>query len=313
MRSPEARERMILLMLYGLLGLAVTYIWLRLPNMDHLPGWHAKMIGGTAAAPNQYRMLTPWIIEALCSAFSVPLQRAYFIERALVTGATLFVFDRYLRTWFSAAASLAGTALLAAAIGFTSLQFGVQEADPINLMVVVLAFLAIARGKDWWLVPLMVLGTLNRETIAMIPAVYLLARWGSLPRKNVVSFTLVLGVLWLVTYGGLRLWFGHRDYYCDVFQLEWNLTATALHPWTPMQSVLMVFGGLWFLPIEGRKFAPPLIRRGLWLVPPFLLLHLVVARVDEARLFLPLATILVPLSLWALLPLERNGRLSDGP
>ncbi len=85
---------MILLMLYGLLGLAITYSWLRLPNMDHLPGWHAKMIGGTAAAPNQYRMLTPWIIEALCSAFPVPLQRAYFIERALVTGATLFAFDR---------------------------------------------------------------------------------------------------------------------------------------------------------------------------------------------------------------------------
>ena len=64
----------------------------------------------------------------------------------------------------------------------------------------------------------------------------------------------------------------------------------------------LLFGVLWVLPWRAMKEAPQLLRRSLWLLPPFVLLHYVVAVVQEVRLFLPLAPIIIPLSWWVLFP-----------
>jgi hypothetical protein len=180
----------------------------------------------------------------------------------------------------------------------------VQESDPINLLVFVLAFWAIARERDLALIPLVAVGTLNRETTAMIPVVYLLARWGERPVREIAWKTAAIGGAWVAVYGGLRLGYGHQSYYCD--WLMWSLNWSA---WVPTVRVLLVFGALWALAFLGAsRGGPAMLRRALWLVPPYVALHYVVARVEEVRLFLPLAPVLIPLSLWVLLPETRSNK-----
>jgi hypothetical protein len=258
------------------------------------------MLSGTAPAPNQYRPLTPYLAEAIRTVLpDQSIYTAYLVLRGAVTGIALFAFDRYLRTWFTGAAAAAGAFCLAAIIPFTFFRV-VQESDPINLLVFVLAFWALALGRDLLLIPLVLLGTLNREAVAMIPALYLVIRWGREPFSRLAWRTLALGASWAAVYGGLLLHYGRRAYYCDVVILSQNLASLS-----PTLFLFLAFGGVWVLAYMARRDAPEMLRRALWLVPPFLVLHYVIAMVNEVRLFLPLAPILVPLAWWVLFPNDR--------
>jgi hypothetical protein len=299
MRRRFSLQKVGLLLLYLGLGFVSALVWARIADLPHLPSWHLDMIQSHAPAPNQYRPLTPWLAEGL--RLLLPGQQvffAYLLLRGLVTGLTLLLFDRYLRTWFSPPAAAAGALALAAILPFTYFRV-VQESDPINLLVFVLAFSAWAADRDLLLIPLLLVGTLNRETTALIPALYLVANWGRRPAAQLAWKTAALGAAWAATYGGLRLAYGHREYYCPVIMWGQNTAG-----WAPTIHVALVFGAMWALAFVGARGAPALLRRSLWLLPPYLVLHFVVAMAQEVRLFLPLAPVVIPLTWRVLFPEE---------
>lgn len=304
-KSPLTIQSVGLFLLYLGLGFASAQLWVRIVTyglrflppgeMPPLYAWHEEMLSGRAGAPNQYRILTPWLADLLWQGQG-DLYARYFFLRGLFTGLSFWVFDRYLRAWFTPSAAAGGALALAAVIPFS--YFAVhQESDPLNLLVFAAAFWAMAVGRDLWLVPLMLVGTLNRETTAMLPVVYLLARWGQEAPRRVLGRAALLAACWVVVYGGLRIGYGHRPYYTEVVMLEKNLASLL-----PTGFALLFLGVLWFLPWFAPKDAPPLVRRSLWLAPPFVALQYVVAVVQEVRLFLPLTPILIPLSWWVLFP-----------
>lgn len=279
------------------LGMASVLLWTRIADLQRLPSWHLDMIGGHAPAPNQYRPLTPWLAEGL--RYLLPgesVYTAYLLLRGLITGLTLFFFDRYLRVWFSSAAAAGGALCLAAIMPFTYWRV-VQESDPVNLLVFVLGFWALARERDLLLIPLVLVGTLNRETTAMLPAVYLLARWRERPAGEVAWRTAAIAGAWALAYGALRLGYGEREYYCAVVMWSDNVKTLG-----PTVLVLLLFGAMWGLAFVGAKTGPTMLRRSLWLVPPYIALHYVVALAWEVRLFLPLAPVIIPLSWLVLFP-----------
>ncbi len=198
--------------------------------------------------------------------------------------------------WFSSAAAAGGALCLAAIMPFTYWRV-VQESDPINLLVFMLGVWALARTRDLLLIPLVLVGTLNRETTAMLPAVYLLARWRERPAGEVAWRTAAIGGAWALAYGALRLGYGDREYYCAVVMWTENLKALG-----PTVLVLLLFGAMWGLAFVGAKKGPTMLRRSLWLVPPYIALHYVVALAWEVRLFLPLAPVIIPLSWLVLFP-----------
>ncbi len=310
MKDRAISREVWLALLYLGLGVASALLWARIMSYERLlPGqpprlftWHEDMISGSAPAPNQYRILTPWLANLILPFIpNGSLLGAYFLIRALCIGLSLFVFDRYMRTWFSPGAAAAGALCLAAVIPFGYYPM-VQESDPLNLVVFVAAFLALARGRDFWLFPLVLVGTLNRETTAMIPAVYLLARWREKPPVTVAVRTALLAACWAAVYGGLLLHYGRRGYYTEPFMLRTNLDS-----WLPTAFVVLMFGVMWVLPWVALKHEPPtLLRRTAWLAPLFVLLQYLVGVVAEVRLFLPLAPIVIPLSWWVLFPEARQ-------
>ena len=315
-----------LLLFYLGIGAISALVWARLADLSALPSWHADMIGGSAPAPNQYRPLTPWLAHLLMllipagatmaeyihKLYAVPREvagivAAYVALRTMTTALIFISFDRYLRTWFAPPAAAAGSLCLAAILPFTYLHV-VQESDPINLLVFILAFWALAEKKDRLLIPLVLLGALNRETVALIPALYLAARLGRRPLAEVLWKAAAIGAAWAAVYLPLvYLVYGRRAYYCDVLMLSSNLSS-----WVPTAQVLLLFGAMWVLAVVGASRGPLLLRRALWLLPPYLMLHYVVALVIEVRLFLPYAPVIIPLSWWVLFPEARLQRPQPG-
>jgi hypothetical protein len=304
--GPSQPNAVGLVLVYLGLGMASALVWARIADMQRLPSWHLEMIGGYAPAPNQYRPLTPWLAEWL--RLTLPggnLYTAYLLLRGIVTGVGLWLFDRYLRVWFSPAAAAAGAFCLGAILPFTYFRV-VQESDPINLLVFVLAFWALARERDLALIPLVVVGTLNREAAALIPALYLVTKWGRRPAGELAWKTAVLGATWGAVYGTMLAGYGRRSYYCDV--VMWQRNAES---WVPSVHVLLVFGAMWVLAFLGARRGPTVLRRALWLLPPYVVLHYVVAMVQEVRLFLPFAPVIIPLSWWVLFPGARDARAGE--
>ena len=227
------------------------------------------------------------------------LYLAYLLLRSLVTALSLFAFDRYLRVWFRPAAAAAGALALAAILPFTYMPV-TQVSDPINLLGFILAFHALAVDRERYLIPLILIGTLNRETTALLPAVYFLARLGKRPARQVFGNAFVQALCWVLVYGGLRLLYGQREYYCDIIMWEPN-TATL----QPTLQVFLLYGIIWIAAVVGARTGPLMLRRAMWLLPFYLALHYVVAMCHETRLYLPYAPVLIPLAWWILFPESR--------
>ncbi len=292
-------ETFALIMLYVGLGIASAFVWTRIADLRSFPTWHAEMINATAPAPNQYRPLTPWIAELirlLLRTSYIPLP--YFIVRAAFTALSLFFFDRYLRTWFRPGAAAAGALALAAILPFTYFKV-IQESDTFNLLIFILALRAIALERDRLLIPLILIGTVNRETTLMIPAIYFLARWKTEPLGRLIVRSLLLVGCWIIVYGSIRMAYGARPYYCEVFTLRRNLRT-----WFPTLHLVVLYGALWVIAFVGAKRGPTMLRRALRLLPPYIVLHYFVAIVTEVRLFLPFAPIVIPLAWFAIFPTE---------
>ncbi|MBN1458184.1 MAG: hypothetical protein JXA57_01520 [Armatimonadetes bacterium] len=303
-QRPAAREIWLFLLYLGL-GLASGFMWVRLADLPRLPDWHFEMISGQAEAPNQYRPLTPWLAEVIRRMLpGGNLYLAYLLLRSLVTGLSLFAFDRYLHVWFRPSAAAAGALALAAILPFTYMPV-TQVSDPINLLVFILAFHALAVDRDRHLIPLILIGTLNRETTALLPAVYFLARLGQRPMRQILGNAFVQALCWVVVYGGLRLLYGHREYYCPVIMWEPN-TATL----QPTLQVFLLYGIIWIAAVVGARTGPVILRRAMWLLPFYLALHYVVAMCHETRLYLPYAPVLIPLTWWILFPESRRSEPS---
>jgi len=128
------------------------------------------------------------------------------------------------------------------------------------------------------------------------------ARWGQRRGLEVAGRTAALGATWAVVYGAMLAAYGVREYYCEVVMWRLNLSS-----WVPTLHVLLLFGVMWALAFAGAKRGPRMLARALWLLPPYVVLHYVVAMVQEARLFLPFAPVIIPLSWWVLFPEARLG------
>jgi hypothetical protein len=269
---------------------------------DHQADEHVRIIAGNFYSPDQYRILTYALAELLVR-LGLPIHSAHEVWRVIFTSASLFVFYRFARGWFSPMLALMGMFMLAAAIPLTYVYYMMQVSDPLNMLVFSLAFWAMREERDVWLIPLVGIGMLNRETPVMIPFFYAALRWGR-PWRSWVPLCVATFVLAAMVYFGLRLAYGPKPPCCSTDPIEHLIVNFT--DWRAYVDVLGVLNiALWGSWIGWRR-RPEFLRRASLVIPLFLIPYLMYGTLREARYYLPLLAILIPLVLFYLKELTRE-------
>jgi hypothetical protein len=251
-------------------------------------GVYASVLEGEAKAPTQYRILIPALAAGL-QELGLPFRLATVLLRFAFTALAAILLHCFLRRWFADEVCLVGTLLFFAYLPLTHIIYQMAWTDPANLCFSLLAFLAIAARRDGSLAVVLAVSMFNRETMLLIPLVWLLLRWDELPPLRCGA--LFAGYCAI----SFAIYFGLRDFYGAIPHAGAEFFA-ALGK-TPLEHNLSLFRGyayaaVWLaIPLwcacSGWSEKPKLMRRGLLFVPLFVVFHLFVAVFLEPRLLLP--------------------------
>jgi hypothetical protein len=205
----------------------------------------------------------------------------------------------YLTRWFAPPVAAAGNALLAACLPLTFNNGWGHPDHVIELVLLALAAGAIVRRATWpFIAGLLAVATLNRETSALIVALYVLSEPWSRARAVGAAG---LAAVWLAVALGLRVALGWVSY--DPWQLDHNVAYllglgqlppgpyTKLYPWF-FAGLLGVMG---LATAQGWRRQPRLVRMSAAVVVPlFVVTCMLFSSVIETRIFSPLLVLLVP-------------------
>ncbi len=252
--------------------------------------WHSDHMRGGAPAPLQYRWFS-FIVPELLASLGVPLKAAYLGLRFLYLAGAMWFIARVARETVKSPLAPAFMILAAGLYYAASTQPFLQPAEEPNLLVFGLFAWLVLRGADVrWLVPVLAIGALNKDTVGFLLPWLFLYRWHvqKLPRLAIRD-TLILGATFFLIYGFLRVSVGtQREYLGGFWQVGENLRYIAYDParglmWTlpsvlPLAFVLRHWDRT---PLWARCFVPSLVL--------FVLGHWLISRVEEFRTYTPLA------------------------
>ena len=301
----------VALAVYVVLTVVIGFLDYRVRrHVDHVATVYIpQVLDGTYGAPAIYRVLAPWLIERTAALTGLTMMQAFLVTRLLVIFAALCVFDRYLRTWFSAVVSLAGTVAMAALLPLTLTNSYPHPDSFPELLLFTAGCLAIARGWHGPLVALVAVATVNRETTAFLVLLWAAIYWLPRPGARLAGWGLAIGGAWACVYAGLRGWRGVQHY--QYWMVKENLGVLGLLPpgFDPYTRASAYFWILLAAPLlwlawraRVRPDLPVFLRRAPEVACVMLVVGFLFAAVIESRIFTPLLPLLIPAALAALAP-----------
>lgn len=284
--------------------------------------------------PWQYRLFTDAIVYGTVRSLEAlhmprPIGTGFVLIRliqnlALFSLAVLF----YRRLGLKTETALLGIALLAAGMchGLYDTDMTFNTYTDISLFLI--AGLLILSNRIRWIIPLMLVAALNRETSGCIPFMLLFSRieWDKKPRvsrETLVVFAVSLA-LWVIIVGGMRLpfVFGMKPYIVPTAGKK-PILPLLLFNLTWWRTWVFLFATLGILPLLGLaswRAWPVTLRRYFWaIVPVWFPLHFSLAHAPETRLFLvPQVLLFIPAALlgigyWATRPVAAPEQARNTP
>jgi hypothetical protein len=261
-----------------------------------------RVVDGSADAPERYRVLVPFSVNAVARLTGLSSADAWHLSRLALFMAAYFVFFSYLRTWFSEPQSLLGTALVAATLPLTFTNSWAHPDHAAELLLFTAGCQAAASGRIGWLAGILALASLNRETAVFLVPLYALS--GRLDRRR-LYVTAALTLVWTAIYLGLRAWRGFVPY--DYLQVGRNLEFLRLLPsnYDPYYRAyayfgILLFGGLLVAAFRAWKpGAPVFATRALLIVPLVGVVAFTISSVIETRIFTLLYPLVLPAVIFA--------------
>lgn len=286
-----------------------------------------EVIHGESGTPWQYRLFTEGMVYGLVRSFE------YFgVTRPIGAAFVLFRFVQCVTTFSLAVAYYRrlGLTLIEGLLGIGLLTWGMchglYDTDMTfntytDMSIFLIAGLLILHEKPLWLIPLMCIAPLNRETSGCIPVMLLfsslvLSPNFRLPPRLIVFIVALSLLLWLSIVGGLRLVYGMRPYIVPTAGkkpilplLMFNLTW-----WRTWVFLFATLGLLPLMALISWRTWPLTLRRFFWaVVPVWFPAHFALAHAPETRLFLvPQVLIFIPGALLGL-RLYGEGTAAPGP
>jgi hypothetical protein len=291
----------------------LAYIYFRQVGSPYLKErleLHQQILRGTAESPYRYRVLVPFIGEALTRTLGavLPHDRAFLLAYALYDLAAILlllkVLHRYLRAWFSNEQALVGVLFAAATMPLALRDHYFQPWSILEAGLFAAGLLCIRDGRYRLLALIVALASLNRETALFIPLAFLVAAAGvkgedgaSRPAAGKAALLFVGYVaIWAVVFFGLRAVLGGARPVMTLPEVLARNTAPAVTLRAIVRAGLL-FGAFWIFAAAGFMRAPGFVRRVSLVALPYLAAVFVWGMWHEVRLLMPLYAIVVPLGL----------------
>lgn len=270
---------------------------------------HMDLINGAGTAPTQYRLLQYYVPELIHRLFGIDLVNAYLLQRLGWTTLTVLVFHVYLRKWFDTKVAMIGTLFLLATMQWTYLNH-LQEAEPLNVFIFLIGLFAIREKAFWWLLVIVMVGALNKLTVIFLPLLYFTCWFKTTRTMGLLAKTLVLSMLVALICGTIRWYFHPIPYMTSFFQWQYNGSGILFFQGWKFFGVIFLYGMFWIAAFRFWGKKPLFLRRAALVVPLYCLGHFLIARINETRLFLPLAPIIIPAGLFYIFR-ENNNFIRD--
>ena len=308
---------LICIVLFSILTVYVQVQVLDKPFMAYLEQGlqiqrHNDVLQGSAPNPWQYRVLADYLVEGMIQLFkslniSHPIGSAFiafrFIQNVLIFW---LAYLYYRKLNLSPAHALIGMAILAWGITYANYDSDLQFNTYFDMLFYLLAAWLILAKRPWWMIPLMVLAALNRETSGLIPflALALLLPWSADANNRKIILPAVASlVIFAVIFAGLRLLYPNQPIsvphgqHMGLELLRYNLFRTLT--WTQLFATVSIVPALALL---AYKKWPAALRVFFWvMVPIWMLIHPFTSVMAETRVFLvPQVLIFIPGALFLL-------------
>lgn len=290
------------LVILALSATAVHHDMVDRGNYERQREMHDQIVSHKSVAPYQYRVLQPMVVEGVMGLLPAKAgekaQRVAFfggygaLRFISIFAALLGVFYAIRRISSDATALFAATAI-GALLPFTFKHYYFQPTSVTELALFAWTLWIILARRVELLWPLVLLGSLNRETTCFLPFLYFVF-W--LPRltKREWLYLVVAGGCWLLVYLGLRwtwpvemnLWENERLDRWRFGQLGRNFDTILIHC-----PLLIVFFGKGRIPEYSRLAFCSII----WFAIHFAMTHW-----WEIRYYLPSFVWSMPACLYAL-------------
>jgi hypothetical protein len=302
-RPARSRAGLARLALFAGLALSLTslhgYIINYGDKADKRDDRHARIVSLEGESPWAYRVAVPFVAEGVQRALAplpIPPKDAreggYLAVRFLALWFTLVAVERVARRFVAPGYALAAALWLAALHGPSFQHYWFSPDSPVDLALWAGAVWLSLAGRGWALVPLVFLGSINRETAVFVAPLHLALRFGEEPLKPLLARCAAIGAAWALPFLALR----------ELVQVEgWARGKTVIdylgnnlgRPEWMLYAAVFVLPWL-ILPLIGWARVPPPLRRAMIGLSPYLALILLFGRVREVRLFLPLAVAFLP-------------------
>jgi hypothetical protein len=317
----ERRDQWGFALVYFFLSFIELTLKLRVAHNNWFDGRlarnHALLMDFQYFQNEQSRLLQFLIPEAIRSITHISIVDAYMLQRFVWVFLMFMAFHWYLRKWLSSAESFAGVVFLAAIMPLTFLN-DLMESTPLLLFLFVLGLMAIRDRNTTGFVITLTIGSITNETILVLLAVYFFynLKWTD-PRKIkssdikalfvLVGRTLLVALLPFSIFITVRYINRHVPHLGgDVILWSENLRSI----WYSIQSLnlfslydarylhfILLYSVFWLYALLGYRRSGLFLQRALWMIPFFMLPHLITSKMNEPRDMLPVGFVLIPMGL----------------
>ncbi|KAB8141042.1 hypothetical protein F8S13_21220 [Chloroflexia bacterium SDU3-3] len=313
--SPHIRTYTIFASIYFFLAFIQLSLKIHLtPNWTNgtLDSTHQQLMAFQYANNEQSRLLQFIVPEILHRLLNISIINAYIIQRWMFTFLMFLGFHLYLRAWFDDKLAFGCVLFLAATMPLTYMN-DLQESTPLLLLTFLLSLWAIRENRLILYTLALAVGALNNETVLILPFVYVCYSWRGFQWRSLLHLALRTALTSLPAYaivGTIRYATRDRPRLAEFWQLDTNLhylSAQLFVPWfdywrAEFLHFFFLFGFIWVYAFLFFAQKPIFLRRSGLLVPIFVAFHFVGGLINEIRLFLPLAFLLIPMGVLYLFP-----------
>jgi len=312
------------------LYLMLSYLTLAV-KLWQTPAWftllernHRLLLAFQYTNNEQSRLGQFYVPEFFHRLLGISIPHAYMLNRFLFVGLAFIAFHRYLRRWFGLAESLAGVLCLAAILPFTYMNC-LQESAPQLFFLFVLALAAIRDERPIMLAIVLFIGGMVNETMFILPAVHFFyhIRWERpLAMLKTAGRSFMVGIPIMLTLFPIRWMNRDRPHLGGAW--HWPDNWEGIFRDAPRiferpheafyWYFILMYAVLWVYAALGYRKSPLFLQRASWMIPLFILAHLITGIIKESRQMVPLAYIIIPMAWFFLFSknAQREGPSADG-